>query len=173
MTLAKRGWKDNLPGLAMAMVGSPRWSRKEFLIAGGIFGWTNLTTMSPLSKCHLYVKAPSQRPCSWVIQPEIIRGCQTVNDFSQIVLWALAQRQFGGKKTSRKCSRFFCMLMNRRPRVIWSKSNEGRSRAEGPRPELDLDQITRGLRFISIQKNREHFLRVFFPPNDSLVPGVW
>ena len=62
---------------------------------------------------------------------------------------------FGGKKTWRKCSRFFCMLMNL----------EGRSRSEGPRRELDLDQITLGLRFISIQKNLEHFLLVFFPPN--------
>ena len=72
---------------------------------------------------------------------------------------------FGGKKTRRKCSRFFCMLMNLRPRVIWSKSNSGRGPSALDRPSLDLDQITLGLRFISIQKNLEHFLLVFFPPN--------
>ena len=73
------------------------------------------------------------------------------------------ESSMGGKKTWRKCCRFFCMLMNL----------EGRSRSEGPRPELDLDQITLGLRFISIQKNLEHFLLVFFSPICLRAKALW
>ena len=80
---------------------------------------------------------------------------------------------FGGKKTWIKCSRFFCMLMNLRPRVIWSKSNSGRGPSALDRPSLDLDQITLGLRFISIQKNLEHFLLVFFSPICLRAKALW